>query len=67
MVESHKVKEFEREKMHKLDNESMELKYQGKIVILEDAHKDEMERLTKRHQLELNNLMSRVSNYEKKG
>jgi hypothetical protein len=67
MVESQKVKEFEREKKHKLDSESMDLKYQGKIALIEDAHKGEIERLNKRHQLELNNLLSRVSNYEKKG
>ena len=45
----------------------MQLKYEGKLAQIEDSHKEEMERLNRRHMEQMKDLTNRMSYANKKG
>lgn len=64
--ESFGIQKAQTSDAHKLDTESKELKYQGKMAQLEETHKKEVDRIQKRHQEEIGNLLSRMEYYQQK-
>lgn len=55
-----------RDKETKQQTGSLEMKYEAKIAQLNEAHEEQLDRMNRRHQEDMQNLATRMSNYSKK-
>jgi hypothetical protein len=46
--------------------DSFEMKYEAKIAQINDSHSDQLDRMNRRHQEDMQNLVTKMSNYSKK-
>jgi hypothetical protein len=56
----------DKEKGHRTDHDSVEMKYEAKIALMEQAQQDRMEKMQKRHQEELRDLALKMNQYNRK-
>jgi hypothetical protein len=55
-----------RDKETKQQTGSLEMKYEAKIAQMNETHQDQLDRMNRRHQEDMQNLATKVSNYSKK-
>ena len=56
----------DREKGHKLEQESLKQKYEAKLSMKEEEHENEKERLSRKHEEDIRAIASRMNSYSRK-
>jgi hypothetical protein len=56
----------EKGKLSKLEKETMEIRYESKIAQLNESHQDQLDRMNRRHQEDMQNLTAKMSTYSRK-
>lgn len=59
-------RDAEREKKTDLEKESIKMKYEAKLAQLNESHNEQVDRLTRRHQEDMQNLAVKMSSYSRK-
>jgi hypothetical protein len=66
-VESKYNQRFEEKgKLSKLEKETMEIRYESKLAQLNESHQDQLDRMNRRHQEDMQNLTAKMSTYSRK-
>lgn len=56
----------DREKSEKMEKESLQMKYEAKLAQLNESHQDQLDRMNRRHQEDMQNLSVKMSSYSRK-